>query len=653
MNKKRLAPWLEVPVRTLRLFSTMLVLFAFLLVVAPAPVARAATITVNTNSGGTGGPDCTLRDAITAANTDTARGGCPAGSGADIISLPAGVTITLTVVDSGSGRATNGLPPIMSDITINGNNAIIERSNAGGTPYFRIVSIGSAGTLLLNNVTIRNGRAGDGAPGQVGGNGGGIEVAGTLTLNNSTVSGNRAGDGDAGGWGGGIYISSLGSANIGNSTISSNTAGNGSTGVGGNGGGIANENTLYLTSSTISGNTAGNGGTADGSNGGGIFNSSSGSATVTNSTINGNTTGTPSGAGGGIFSGGKLSVISSTIASNTATGQGGGIRTTGGTATLRNTIVANNTASTYANCLANITNGGNNLDSGTSCSWGSANGSLSNTNPLLVALANYGGSTQTMALLPGSPAIDGVTYNAPNSSPATDQRGVARPQGAAHDIGAYESRGFTLTKTAGDSQSATINTAFATLLAVTLSETGGSALPGATVTFTAPGSGASGTFANGTATTTATTNGSGVATATTFTANGEAGAYNVAASVTGSGAPATFALTNTKGNTTTLLGSSANPSIVGQAVTFTATVSAVTTGTPTGNVTFKDTGTAICSNVALTGGQATCTASTLTTGTHTITAEYSGDSNFNASTGALSPDQTVGNANLFLPLILR
>ncbi len=56
----------------------------------------AATITVTSASGETGGPDCTVRDAITAANTDTATGGCPAGSGADVIELPAGVTITLT-----------------------------------------------------------------------------------------------------------------------------------------------------------------------------------------------------------------------------------------------------------------------------------------------------------------------------------------------------------------------------------------------------------------------------------------------------------------------------------------------------------------------------------------------------------------------------
>ena len=56
--------------------------------------------------------------------------------------------------------------------------------------------------------------------------------------------------------------------------------------------------------------------------------------------------------------------------------------------------------------------------------------------PLLGPLQDNGGPTFTHALLPGSPAIDHIP--AENCEVTTDQRGVARPQGAACDIGAYE-----------------------------------------------------------------------------------------------------------------------------------------------------------------------------------------------------------------------
>jgi len=104
----------------------------------------------------------------------------------------------------------------------------------------------------------------------------------------------------------------------------------------------------------------------------------------------------------------------------------------------------------------------------------------------------------------------------------------------------------TMTANAGTTpQSATINTAFANALAVTVSDANGNAVSGVNVTFTAPGSGASGTFSNTTATISLATNASGVA-AAPFTANLTAGGpYNVAATVTGVATPANFALTNT------------------------------------------------------------------------------------------------------------
>ncbi len=527
-------------------FPLLVLTLASLLLVLPTPVVHAATITVNDTGGGKGGGTCTLRDAIEAANTNAVPPGtnCTPGSGDDTIDLPAGVIITLNVVDNGAGVTANGLPVIASNITINGNNATIQRDSSGATPYFRIFYVSTTRNLTLNNVTIRNGRAGDGSASVTGGLGGGIANYGTLVVSNSTISGNRTGDGSSGGLGGGI--ASIGTLTITNSYIDSNATGIGSTSLGGSGGGIYNNGKMSISNSrvdgntigtgassggmgggiynysnstfslsnttitnntagsgityggagggiyngsgipaniadsTIRGNTTGTGGTGGG-DGGGIYQGSSGTLTITgttisgntggnggsqggsgagiyaaggvvnltNSTLSGNNTGTPIGDGGGIHSDATLNVTSSTIANNTAVWAGGGIFANTGSATLKNAIVANNTASAGANCIGTITNSGNNLDSGTSCGWGSANGSMSNTDPLLGALADNGGPAQTLALQADSPALDGVTYGGSNGSPPTDERGAARPQGARHDIGAYEAVFITVNTNSG------------------------------------------------------------------------------------------------------------------------------------------------------------------------------------------------------------
>jgi hypothetical protein len=101
----------------------------------------------------------------------------------------------------------------------------------------------------------------------------------------------------------------------------------------------------------------------------------------------------------------------------------------------------------------------------------------------------------------------------------------------------------TLLVSSGSPQSAAVATAFNPLVALA-KDTYGNVVPNATVSFTAPASGASGTFANGTRTTNATTNASGLATSSTFTANATAGgSYNVVAT-SGTGS-VTFMLANT------------------------------------------------------------------------------------------------------------
>jgi hypothetical protein len=106
--------------------------------------------------------------------------------------------------------------------------------------------------------------------------------------------------------------------------------------------------------------------------------------------------------------------------------------------------------------------------------------------------------------------------------------------------------------------------------------------------------------------------------------------------------------TANKANTTTALISSENPSIYGQSVTFTATVSAVapSTGTPTGTVQFSVNGSAAGSPVSLSSGQATYSSS-LAVGSDSVTAVYSGDSNFIGSTAsALSQTETKATQTL-------
>jgi hypothetical protein len=88
-------------------------------------------------------------------------------------------------------------------------------------------------------------------------------------------------------------------------------------------------------------------------------------------------------------------------------------------------------------------------------------------------------------------------------------------------------------------------------------------------------------------------------------------------------------------DTTTVLTSSVNPSISGQQVTFTAKVTGANGGTPTGSVTFSD-GSTVLGTVTLSGGKATYTTSTLSVGSHSITASYSGDANYDVSSGNIT-----------------
>jgi hypothetical protein len=281
--------------------------------------------------------------------------------------------------------------------------------------------------VSLSKLTIRNGSAPLG---------GGINNYGALRVSNSIIRGNQAGKPGRGkpGYGGGIY--NAGTLTINLSTLTQNTA----TGyycvvhcVGAGGGGIDNESALSVNNSTISGNSA----QSIYSSGGGIFNI--GTALINNSTFSGNSAGV---IGGGIESpsGSALTISNSTLSGNIA-GAGGAISSYLSPVVLQNTIVANNTG---GNCNGTMTSSGYNLSSDNTCNF-NGTGDLNNTDPKLGQLGNYGGPTQTIPLLFGSPAIDarnpGGCTDGQGHLLKTDQRGKPRHDKediGGCDMGAYE-----------------------------------------------------------------------------------------------------------------------------------------------------------------------------------------------------------------------
>jgi CSLREA domain-containing protein len=214
------------------------------------------------------------------------------------------------------------------------------------------------------------------------------------------------------------------------------------TGLAGSGGGVrvlAGGAELTLSDVTLTDNHA------NSSAGGAI--SSQGTTTLTNVTLSDNTAITD---GGGITVSNAITTLNSvTLSDNTADvdgdglGSGGGIDAFAGEVRMRDTLLAGNidgnpVPSDTPDCVQAggvITSLGNNLVGATTgCAYVAAAGDRTDQAPLLGPLAGNGGATATHALLAGSPAIDGGSA----VCPATDQRGIGRPQGPGCDIGAFE-----------------------------------------------------------------------------------------------------------------------------------------------------------------------------------------------------------------------
>jgi hypothetical protein len=414
--------------------------------------------------------------------------------------------------------------------------------------------------------------------------------------------------------GGGIIISEC-SPELKNITVSNNVAWILAGGVG------IFEGNPALENVTISDNLVTYGSALFGIAGGAGLVMNGENATLTNVTISGNRAPGEGAVGGGIynFQTMDLDLRNVILWGNTAQGGGDQLYNMAGASSIENSIVQ----------------GG--------CPESSTCTDILTGDPLLGPLGSYGGTTPTIPLLSGSPAINAGDDD---TCASADQRGVERV--GACDLGAFETRGFTLAKREGDAQSAETGTAFTHPLKVTVTaKDPGVPVAGGVVTFTAPGSGASASFTGSPAAV-----GADGAASVTASANGTTGSYTVNAAAAGAES-VSFTLTNLPPSalpaTATALSVDRHAYRFGESWTLTAVVSA-DAGTPTGTVTFKD-GNTVLGTGDLTNGTATLDLASLPVGAHAITAEYNGDDSFAGSVS--EPAAVQAKQYVLLMLIYR
>lgn len=349
---------------------------------------------------------CTLRAAIQEANRfdgiNVIDFALPWGSVIDLTLGELLITKTVHIVGPGARRLT------------------VRRSPVAGTPGFRIFHINAKGglTMIIRGFTVRNGNV-DGAGGAFF-----IEAGNSVKMSEVAAVNNAANRGGA--------IANAGRLNLSRSLFTANTA---------------------LTSN----------GTSNGA-GGALMNlDGSSDVIVANSTITGNSAIT----GGGIYNRGTCLTVNNTIDRNSAMTFGRNIvSAAGGSVNVLNTIISSDNSSAVTSLWGPFSSVGNNLITDGRNTTGFADGvngdQVSNDNsinPLLGALGDNGGQTDTSALGAGSPAIDRgnnciTTANCPAPVPqgfrlSSDQRNFRRVGGGTIDIGSYETQSGATTGSLG------------------------------------------------------------------------------------------------------------------------------------------------------------------------------------------------------------
>ena len=364
---------------------------------------QAAVIEVNSTGGGLGTNQlCSLRAAIRAAETDAPFSACAAGSGEDVIILPANSTIVLNQVDNYS-LGDNALPKIRSHITIEGNDAVIRiPSQAPEMRFFTISpnsTTGDLGHLILKNLTLNGGRADH--------SGGAIHANSLLHLERVRLENNHADF-----TGGAISCKSSHTLCVVKSSALINNSASYAGAID-----IDLDAGLILNQSIVSGNqaTIGNG-AADG---GSVF-VSSGHASIINSTIVNNQGGRYGGllatdTGLPFSTPGTMTVVYSTILNNNPLGVIGNI-------TIKNSVLSGNVGGNCRSFSTVVSDGYNHSDDD-SCDF-SASGDVINMPVHLAGLVETSQYIQTYPLSYQSMAMDAAD---PNDCPNTDQRNAVRP----------------------------------------------------------------------------------------------------------------------------------------------------------------------------------------------------------------------------------
>ena len=411
-------------------FATILSL-SFSLLLFPKPVTAASLINVTTfldqfNSGS----ECSLREAIYAANTDKAYGGCPAGSGVDYIILASGV-YHLSILEAGSDQPGKGDLDIIDSLAILGQpgtrivadtgfNARIFHIKSPTDSQGRVTRVIS---ITIANLEINGGRV-DIDPK---GGGGILNEQANVQLSSVLLKNNIVTDK---GVGGGISNLGVSTLSVINSSFISNSSGYG--------GAIYNEGLLNIYSSLLNSNTGAK-------SGGGIDNNST--SMIVDTTISNNSSVSAEGGGAGIANSGNLTMKYDTITGNV----GIGIKLNVDKLTIQNSIIANHQSGVNCQKLpaASFKSKGNNLadnvdlNSGDECKFNNGTDIINQDAMLATTLTTTDTPTGYYAFAnPSSPAINHIPVSDPSCN-GFDQRGKVRPDGSflGCDIGSYEQDG--------------------------------------------------------------------------------------------------------------------------------------------------------------------------------------------------------------------